>query len=190
MFLLSSWAFEREIIEVERCDHLLARFLAYLLQFVAENYEFATHKHQSLGTRTWSRSCWMLAFKASSLHGAAAVIADFYGHKEIADLLREAIAKEQRLVLEEAAAVGRDACFDVQPSGAGAALDVGDFHLSLLLLSNSILTVTRAPGSSASSCWVHRSMQRVASNAESPFDRGGPCSTGSGAGTGTGAGRS
>jgi hypothetical protein len=44
MFLLSSWAFEREIIEVERCDHLLARFLAYLLQFVAENYEFATHR--------------------------------------------------------------------------------------------------------------------------------------------------
>jgi len=46
MFLLSSWAFEREIIEVERCDHLLARFLAYLLQFVAENYEFATHRNQ------------------------------------------------------------------------------------------------------------------------------------------------
>ena len=44
MLLLSSWAFEREIIEVERCDHLLARFLAYLLQFVAENYEFATHR--------------------------------------------------------------------------------------------------------------------------------------------------
>ena len=44
MFLLSSWAFEREIIEVERCDHLLARlFLANLLRFVAENYEFATH---------------------------------------------------------------------------------------------------------------------------------------------------
>jgi hypothetical protein len=44
MFLLSSGTFEREIIEVERCDHLLARLLAYLLQFIAENYEFATHK--------------------------------------------------------------------------------------------------------------------------------------------------
>jgi hypothetical protein len=48
MLLLSSGAFEREIIEVGRCYHLLARFLAYLLQFVAENYEFATH---SLGGR-------------------------------------------------------------------------------------------------------------------------------------------
>jgi L-lactate dehydrogenase (cytochrome) len=41
--LLSPWAFEREIIEIECSDHPLARFWAYLLQFVAENYEFATH---------------------------------------------------------------------------------------------------------------------------------------------------
>jgi hypothetical protein len=44
MLLLSSGTFEREIIEVGRCDHLLAPFLAYLLQFIAENYEFATHR--------------------------------------------------------------------------------------------------------------------------------------------------
>jgi hypothetical protein len=32
--------------------------------------------------------------KASSQHGFAATLADFYGHKEIADLLRQAIEKE------------------------------------------------------------------------------------------------
>jgi hypothetical protein len=30
--------------EVEPYAHLLARFLAYLPQFVAENHEFATHR--------------------------------------------------------------------------------------------------------------------------------------------------
>jgi len=58
MFLLSSWAFEREIIEVERCDHLLARlFLANLLRFVAENYEFATHRHSLRAGHSRSTDC-------------------------------------------------------------------------------------------------------------------------------------
>src|SRR5262249_17288619 len=43
MLLLSSGAFEREIIEGERRDHLSCAVLAYLLQVIAENYEFATH---------------------------------------------------------------------------------------------------------------------------------------------------
>jgi hypothetical protein len=33
--------------------------------------------------------------KASSQRGFAATLADFYGHKEIADLLREAIEREK-----------------------------------------------------------------------------------------------
>jgi hypothetical protein len=33
--------------------------------------------------------------KASSQQGFAAILAEFYGHREVADLLREAIAKEK-----------------------------------------------------------------------------------------------
>jgi hypothetical protein len=38
----------------------------------------------------------------------------------------------QRLVLEEASPIRRDAVLDAQPPLAGATLDVGDFHRSLL----------------------------------------------------------
>ena len=34
--------------------------------------------------------------KASAQEGAAALLADYYGHKEIADLLRQAIEKDRR----------------------------------------------------------------------------------------------